>query len=146
MKIQTMRRFSKTSRLQADSVPQVTRPFEKVSVGLSDEITFDGGKLRPGHVLNALIHVFNEMPARERAALAAEAVARLEVLLAENDDERARAAERIPHRATGQPWLPGSVRDQTPLLDPPKPRKPSHVNETRVDPDRPKSGKRNGAS
>jgi hypothetical protein len=56
-------------------------------------------------------------------------------------DAREGAAE-----ATGQPWLPGSVRDQTPLLDPPKPRKPSHVNETRVDPDRPKSGKRNGAS
>jgi hypothetical protein len=56
-------------------------------------------------------------------------------------DAREGAAE-----ATGQPWLPGSVRDQTPLLDPPKPRKPSHVNETRVDPDRPKSGKRNRAS
>src|SRR4051812_10667102 len=108
MKIQNMRRFSKTTRLQADSVAEVTGPFEEVTLRLSRGLTFDGGKLRPGHILNALIHVFNGMPEAVRAAIAADAVARLELLLAEDERERDRALDRLGPSKKGQYWIPGS--------------------------------------
>jgi|SRR5215207_3785439 len=43
--------------------------------------------------------------------------------------------------STGDAWTPGAVRDQTDLLQPPR---PGHVNHTQVDPDRP-SRKRRGS-
>lgn len=95
MKIQGMKRFAKSSRLQADSVPEVTGPFERAVLDLGQDIKFDGAKLRPGHVLNALIHAFNEMPAAEQKPIVESAIARLELLLAEDEEEKSSAEGKI---------------------------------------------------
>jgi hypothetical protein len=126
MKIQVMRRFAKSSRLQADSIPEVTKPFMRAVLDLSDTVTFDGGMLRPGHVLNALIHAFNEMPAEDRTTVVQSAMARLELLLAEDEEEKAAARERL---------------DGLRVAD----REEVQVNEVRVSPDRSKRKKRDTA-
>jgi hypothetical protein len=149
MKMAGMRPLTSDNRLQALSVPEITEAFEDAAVAISRVHEFNGRKLKPGPLLNAIVLRFLEMDEGERGAFAGESLARLELLLAENDKERERASNRLTP-ARGKPaWRPGAVRDQS-SIDKARPRDrkraedkpPPEVNETRVLPEQPRKRKR----
>lgn len=142
-----MRPLTRDHRLQALSVADITEPFEDAALALGRVHEFNGRKLKAGPLLNAVVLRFLEMDEAERSAFAAEYLARLEVRLAETDQERDVAEKRLPKSSTGQAWLPGPVRDQTPLVSGRARRRtakpaddgPGDVSETQVLPEKPAS-------
>jgi len=90
-----MKKFSKSYRLQSDSVAEITRAFEEATFKLSETLKFDGRKLRPGPLLNAIAVHFLHMSEADREEFGRFALAQLECFLAETDEEREKAEERL---------------------------------------------------
>jgi hypothetical protein len=102
-----MRRFGKTYRLQADSVPEVAGDFEKAVLRLAHDVRFQGRKLRPGPALNALVLWFVELPEAERERVARDAIRRLEAVM---DDAPVIPAPAPADSPIGQPYDPDTAR------------------------------------
>jgi hypothetical protein len=85
--IRAMRSLTSTHRLQALSVPEITDEIERLVMRYGREVKFQGRKLRPGPLLNAIVLHFIRLPEAEQAHIIAGAVRELEALLA--DDDRA---------------------------------------------------------
>lgn len=90
-----MRRFTTTYRLQGLSIPEIAGEFEETTVRLGRTHNFNGRKLKPGPLLNALVLRFLEMTEEERARIAGESLAKLEMKLAQTDQERAEAERKL---------------------------------------------------
>jgi hypothetical protein len=142
-KMTGMRALTRDHRLQALSVPDITEPFEDAAIALSRVFEFNGRKLKAGPLLNAIVMRFLEMSEKEQAEFAGEYLARLELLLAEDDNERVAAMNRLT-APSPKAWPKGPVRDLTPSGPKHPSRKPAEppiVNHTKVITD-PKGGKR----
>src|SRR5262245_19885370 len=106
-----MRALTRQHRLQALSVSEITDRFEDVAVAIGRVQAFQGRKAKAGPLLNAMVLWFLGLPEPAQLALATEYLARLEVLLAETDEERRIARANVPGPVKDNAWLPGSVRD-----------------------------------
>jgi hypothetical protein len=99
-----MKRFTRKYRLQADSLPEITGEFDEIATRMARSVTFDGGKLRNGHLLNALVLWFNELKPKERESIAMTAISRLEKAMEEDGEAVEPEAPREP--ITGQAYDP----------------------------------------
>ena len=80
-----MKKMTRLNRLQSDSLAEVTMGFEQSVLDLSSQLRFQGRKLRPGPLLNAIVLWFNEQADEDKARIARIGLTRFEALLA--DDE-----------------------------------------------------------
>jgi hypothetical protein len=89
-----MRNLTTTHRLQALSVPEVTDRLEDLLHRVGRTLKFRGHKLRPGHVLNAVVLHFLSQSEEEQDRALAGSLSRLEAIL--GDDGPRAAADARP--------------------------------------------------
>lgn len=105
-----MRSFTSTYRLQGLSVPEIAGEFEEATLRVGRRFQFNGKKLKPGPLLNAIVLWYLRLPEDERVRFSGEWIARLEESLAETDEERAAAILKIPtKKAPGRASRPGAL-------------------------------------
>lgn len=108
--ILSMRKFSKEDRLQGYSHPDIADGFADVTAKTARryKLKYNGNKLRPGPMLNALAVWFLELDESERASRMQAMVARLEAFMAEpetgskdrsGEDQRDNGHETYPEPA-----------------------------------------------
>ena len=116
--IDTMSKFDRADRLQADSTPGIKGRFDHEVLDLVP-LKFQGRKLRPGTLLNALVLWWLEQPETERREIAENAVARLESFVVDSRGEFTAeivpAAEASPATPARDPhaMYPVAERDET---------------------------------
>jgi hypothetical protein len=88
-----MKKFLKDHRLQADSMKEITHPFEVVTLRLEGRLDRSGRKkVKTGLLLNALAVWFVGQTEDQQLRIAVDALERLHRLIAEPDDERTATA------------------------------------------------------
>lgn len=83
-RIRSMRTFTKKSRFQADSLPEIRHGLDQLAFDLKDE-RVGNRTISEGHVANAAILVLMAMPEKERYAMVLEGFRKLNELLAIED-------------------------------------------------------------
>lgn len=117
-----MRAASDQRRISGNSWDEVWGPFQAAVSALRLTHTLGGDKLRPGHVINALVLRFLRLPDEEQAAEMSRWLAELELLISDSPEERAVASETLI-RLGHKPDAVLRVRDVT-ATDGPKARPP----------------------
>ena len=91
-----MRRLDKENRLQGYSHPDISGELEAYIARLGGKIKYNGNKLRPGPLLNAIVLWFLEHSEEERTSLATRMVERLEHFMAGDEPIGVRQTLSIP--------------------------------------------------
>jgi hypothetical protein len=106
-----MRTFTSDYRLQGFSTREIAESWEDAATRVGRRFKFDGRKVKPGPLLNALVLWYLGLDEAARLRLAGHALANLEVFLAETDDERRAAMARL----TGARHGPAAGAGDVPL-------------------------------
>lgn len=89
------RSLSPNQRLQGFSLPEVVRDFERTCLDLSEFESFNGRKLKPGPLLNAIAIAFYEtLSEAYQLKMASYGLRRLEAMMARDDPEPRRTGGR----------------------------------------------------
>jgi hypothetical protein len=109
-----MKKFLKDDRLQADSMKEITYPFEVATLRLEGQLGRVGRKkVKTGLLLNALAVWFVRLAEDQQLRIAAEALKQLHQLITEPEEERVAAADGD-----------GSSRDAKQGRELPEPKRP----------------------
>lgn len=90
-----MRAASDQRRISGNSWDEVWGPFQDAVSALRLTHTLDGDKLRPGHVVNALVLRFLRLSNEERAAEMSRWLAELEFLVSDSPGDQAGTVETL---------------------------------------------------
>jgi hypothetical protein len=98
-----MRQFTKTHRLQALSIPEITEELEQLVLTYGRSIRFRGRtKLKLSHAINAAVVLLLEAPEPTRQEAFRRALNRLESLMAEDVED---SPDQSSPPAPGEPLL-----------------------------------------
>jgi hypothetical protein len=94
-----MKKFLKDDRLQADSMKEITYPFEVAALRLEGQLGRIGRKkVKTGLLLNALAVWFARLAEDQQLRIAADALKQLHQLITEPDEEQTAATTDGPQR------------------------------------------------
>lgn len=122
-KIRSMRKLSKKTRIQADSLPEIRGGVDQLAFDLKAHRVGDR-PVSEGHIANAAVLVLLALPEEKRRALTVEAFSKMNALLAIDDPEE--RAEEVRSIIYGEP----EQRPKEGVITPERPSKPKKGNRT----------------